>query len=181
MPTKVRLAKTMVFPVVMCGCEGWITKKSECRRIDAFNSWKKNWREVLEKTLENPLDCKEIKPDKPKGNQPWIFIGRTDAVAEAPILLPLVKSQIIEKDPDAWKDWRQEKGTTEDEIVGWHHQLNGHEFEQAPRDGKWQGSLACCSPWGLQRVRHDWATEQQQLIFTVVDHVVSSWILMFKQ
>ena len=153
--------------------------------LDHKEVWmQKNWcfpTVVLEKTLENPLDCKEIKPDNPKGNQPWIFIGRTDAEAEAPILWPLdVKSQIIEKDPDAGKDWRQEKGTAEDEIVGWHHQLNGREFEQAPRDGKWQGSLACCSPRGLQTVRHDWATEQQ-LIFTVVYHVVSSWILMFKQ
>ena len=99
-----------------------------------------------------PLDCKEIKPVNPKGNQPWIFIGRTDAETETPILWPPdAKSQLIRKDPDAGKDWRQEKkGTTEDEIVGWHHQLNGHEFEQAPKVGDGQGSLACCSPWGCK-------------------------------
>ena len=138
--------------------EGWVQKKWCFQTV------------VLEKTLKNPLDCKEIKPDNPKGNQPWIFIRRTDAETEAPILwLFDVKSQITGKDPDAGKDWRQEKKEmTEDEIVGWHHQINGHEFEQSLRDGKWQGSLACCSPWGLQRVRHNWATEQQQLIFTVV-------------
>ena len=103
---------------------------------------------VLEKTLESPLDCKEIKPVNPKGNQPWIFIGRTDAKAEAPILwLPEVKSQLIGKDPDIGKDWRQEeKGAAEDEMVGWHHWLNGHEFEQTQGDGEGQGSLACCSP-----------------------------------
>ena len=102
------------------------------------------------KTLENPLDCKEIQPVNPKGNQSWIFIGRTDAEAEAPILWPPdVKSWLIWKDPDDEKDWRQEeKGTTEDEIVGWHHQLNGHEFEQALGDAEGQGILACCSPWG---------------------------------
>ena len=87
---------------------------------------------VLQKTLESPLDCKEIQPVSPKGNRPWIFIGRTDVEAEAPILWPPdVKSQLIEKDPDAGKDWGQEeKGMTEDEMVGWHHRLHGHEFEQ---------------------------------------------------
>ena len=99
-------------------------------------------------TLESSLDCKETKPVNPKGNQSWIFIGRTDAEPEAPILWPsYVKRHVIWKDPDARKDWRwEEKGTTEDEMVGWHHQLNGHEFEQRYGDG--QGSLACCSPWG---------------------------------
>ena len=88
------------------------------------------WTVVLEKTLESPLDCEEIKPVNPKGNQFWIFIGRTDAEAEAPVLwLPDAKSQLISEDPDAEKDWRQEeKGTTEDKMIGWHHQLNGHEF-----------------------------------------------------
>ena len=102
---------------------------------------------VLEKTLESLLDCKEIKPVNPKGNQSWIFVGRTDA--EAPILWPPdVKSWLTGKDPDAGKDWRQEeKGTTEDEMVGWHHWLDGHEFEQAPGVGDRQESLACCSPW----------------------------------
>ena len=105
---------------------------------------------MLEKTLENPLDCKEIQPVHPKGDQSWVFIGRTDAEAETPILWPRdAKNGFIRKDPDAGKDGRQEeKGTTEDEMVGWHHRLNGHEFEQAPGDGEGQGSLACCSPWG---------------------------------
>ena len=94
-----------------------------------------------------PLDCKDNKPVSPKGNQPWMFIGRTDAEAEAPILwLPDGKNQLIEKDPDAGKDWRQEKGTAEDEMVGWHHWLNGHEFEQAPGFGDGQGNLPCCGP-----------------------------------
>ena len=102
---------------------------------------------VLEKTLESPLDCKEIQLVNPKGNQSWIFIGRTDA--EGPILWPPdAKKWLIGKDPDSGKDWRrEEKRMTEDEMVGWHHQLNGHEFEQAPRVGDGQGSLACCSPW----------------------------------
>ena len=105
---------------------------------------------VLEKTLESPLDYKEIQPVYPRGNQSWIFIGRTDA--ETPIFWPTdAKNWLIGKDPDAGKDWRQEeKGTTEDEIVGWHHQLNAHEFEQAPRVGDGQGSLACYHSWGCK-------------------------------
>ena len=104
---------------------------------------------VLEKTLESLLDSKEVKPVNPKGNQPWIFIGRNDAEAEAPVLwLPDAKSWFIGKDPDAGKDWRQkEKGVTEDEMVGSHHQLSGHDFEQTPGDGEGERSLACCSPW----------------------------------
>ena len=121
--------------------------------LDCKESWAlKNWcfeTVVLEKTLESPLDCKKIKLVNPKGNQPWIFIGRTDAEAEAPMLWsPDVKNWLIGKDPDAWKDWRQEKGTTEDKMVGWHHRLDGHEFEQVPGVGDGQGSLVCCSPWG---------------------------------
>ena len=122
--------------------------------LDYKESWAlKNWcfwTVVLEKTLERTLDCKEIKPVHPKGNQPWIFIGRTDTEAETPILWPPdVKSWLIWRDPDAGKDWRQEeKGTTEDKTVGWHHWLEGHEFEQAPGVGDGQGSLVCCSPWG---------------------------------
>ena len=117
--------------------------------LDHEESWApKNWSfwtVVLEKTLESPLDCKEIKPVNPKGNQSWIFIGGTDAEAEAPI--PDLKSWPIRKDPDAGKDWKQEKkGTTEDEMIGWHHWLSGHEFAQALGDGEGQGSLACCSP-----------------------------------
>ena len=105
---------------------------------------------VLEKTLESPLDCKEIKPVNPKGNQSWIFIGKIDAEAEAPVLWPPdAESQHIWKAPEAGKDWRQEeKGTIKEEMVGWRHRLNGHEFEQTPGDGKGQGCLACYSSWG---------------------------------
>jgi len=96
-------------------------------------------------------------------SQPWIFIGRTDAEAEAPILWPPdMKSQLTGKDPDAGKDWRQEeKGTTEDEMVGWHHRVNGHEFEWTPGDGKGPGKPGMVQPMGSQRVGRDWATEQQ--------------------
>ena len=104
---------------------------------------------MLEKTLESPLDCKEIQPAHPKGDQSWVFTERTDVEAETPILWPPdVKNWLIWKNPGVGKNWRQEKGTTEDEMVGWHHWLNGHEFEQAPGVGEGQGSLACCSPWG---------------------------------
>ena len=108
------------------------------------------WAVMLEKTFESPLDCKEIQPVHPKGNQSWIFIVRTDAEAEAPILWsPDAKNWFTGKDPHAGKDWRQEeRRTTEDEMAGWHHWLNGHEFEQALGDGEGQGSLVCCSPWG---------------------------------
>ena len=108
------------------------------------------WTVVLEKTLESPLDCKEIQPVHPKGDQSWIFIGKTDAEAEALRLWPRdSKNWLIGKDPDAGKDWRwEEKGTTEDEMVGWHCQLIGHEFEQVQGDGEGQGSLVCCSSWG---------------------------------
>ena len=109
------------------------------------------WTVVLKKTLQSPLDCKEIQPVHPKGNQSWVFIETTDAEAEAeaPILWPPdAKNWLIWKDPDAGKDWRQEeKGMTEDEMVGWHHWLNGHEFEHTPAYGEEQGSLVCCSPW----------------------------------
>ena len=119
--------------------------------LDYKESWVlKNWCfwTVLEKSLKRPLDCKEIQPVHPKGNQSWIFIGRTDAAAETLILWPPdVKKWLIWKDPDAGKDWRQEeKGMTKDKMVGWHHQLNGNEFKQALGVGVGQGSLACCSP-----------------------------------
>ena len=124
LPTKVRIVKAVVFPVVMYSCElnhkeGW-EPKNWCF-----------WTLVLEKTIESPLDYKEIQPVHPKGDQSWIFIGRTDAEAETPILWPPdAKSWLIGKDPDAGKDWmREEKGMTENEMVGWHHRLNGHEFE----------------------------------------------------
>ena len=110
---------------------------------------------MLQKTLECPLDCKEIKPVNPKGNQSWIFIGRTDAEAETPILWPPdVKSWLIGKKLWCWDRLKAggEGGVTEDEMVGWHHWLNRHEFEQALGDGEGQGSLACCSPWGRKEL-----------------------------
>ena len=139
-----------------CTNVSWTIKKAECWRIYVFELW--CWTRLL-----SPLDCKEIKPVNPKGIQSWIFFGRTDAEAEASILWPPDgKSWLIGKDPDAGKDWRQEeKETTEDEMVGWHHQLNGHESEQTPGDSEGQGSLVCCGPLGSQRVGHDLVTEQQ--------------------
>ena len=137
--------------------------------LDHKESWvMKNWcfwTVVLEKTLESPLDCKEIQLVHPKGDPPCIFIGRTDAGAEAPILWPPdAKNWLIGKDPDAGKDWRQEeKGTTEDEMVGWHHRHDGHEFEQALGVGDGQGGLVCCSLWGLKELdtteRLNWLTD----------------------
>ena len=122
--------------------------------LDHKESWAlKNWclwTLVLEKTLERPLDCKKIKPVLPKGNQSWIFLRRTDAEAETLILWPPNgKNWLIRKDPDAGEDWRQEeKRMTEDKTIGWHHQLDGHEFEQALGVSDEQGSLVCGSPWG---------------------------------
>ena len=122
--------------------------------LDCEESWTlKNWcfwTVVLEKTLESPLDCKEIQPVRPKGDQSWVFTGRTDVEAETPILWPPhAKSWLIGKDPDAGKDWGQEeKETTEDEMVGWPYRLNGHECGWTPGVGDGQGGLACCSPWG---------------------------------
>ena len=154
----------MVFPVVMYGCE-----------LGYKESWAlKNWCfwTVVLKTLESPLDCKEIQPVTPKGNQSWIFIGRTDVEAETPILWPPdVKNWLTGKDPDARKDWRwEEKGTTEDEMVGWHHQLSGHEFEQASGVGDGQGGLPCRSPWVAKTRLSDWTelkcimTQQSQVL-----------------
>ena len=131
---------------------------------DYKESWvQKNWyfwTVVLEKTPESPLDCKDIQPVHPKGNQSWIFMGRTDAEAETPILwTPNAKNRFIGKDPDAGKDWRQEeKGMTEDEMVGWHHWCDGYEFNYAPGVGDGQGRLVCYSPQGC-RVRHDCVAE----------------------
>ena len=130
--------------------EGWATK-----------NWC-FWIAVLENTLESPMDSKDIKPVNPKGNQSWLFIGRTAAEAEALILwTPDSKNQLIGKGFDAGKDWGQAKGAAEDEMVGWHHWLNGHESEQTPGESGGQRSLACYSPQGL-RVRPDLVTEQQQ-------------------
>ena len=124
LPTKVHLVKVMIFPVVIYGCENWSVKKAESWRIDAFSTV------VLKKTLESPLNCKEIQPVLPKGNQSWILIERIDVEAETLVIWPHdVKNWLIWKDPGAGKDWRQEeKGTTEDEMIGWHHWLDGHGF-----------------------------------------------------
>ena len=136
--------------------EGWVMKNG------CF------WTVMLEKTPESPLDCKEIKQVNPKGNQFWIFIGRTDVEAETPILWPPdAKNQLIRKDLDSGKDWRQhqKKETTEDEIVGWHHCLNGHDFEQAVGDGEGQGSLSCCSPWGHKESNMtEWLNSSNNLV-----------------
>jgi len=147
LPTKVHLVKAMVFPVVMYGCESWTVKKAECWRIDAFELW--CWR-----TLESPLDCKEIQPVHSKGNQSWVFIGRTDAKAETPILWPShAKRWLIGKDSDAGRDWGQEeKGLTEDEMAGWHHRLEGHDFEWTPGVGDGQGGVACCHSWDCKEL-----------------------------
>ena len=148
LPTNVYLVKAMVFLIVVYGCESWTIKESW-----VLKNWCL-WTVVLEKTLESPLDCKEVQPVHPKGNQSWMFIGRTDVEAEIPILWPPdVKNWLIGKDSDVGKDWRQEeKGTTENEMVGWHHQLDGHEFESAAGIGDGQGSLMCCSPWGRKEL-----------------------------
>ena len=134
------LVKAMVSPVVM-----W--------ELDCEESWvPKNWcfwTVMLEKTLESPLDCKEIQPVHSKGDQSWVFFVRTDVKAETPVLWPPhVKSWLIGKDSDAGRDWEQEKWTPEGEMAGWHHRLNGHEFEWTPGVGDGQGGLACCSPRG---------------------------------
>ena len=166
--TKVHLVKVMVFLVVMCGCEldhkeGWVPK-----------NWC-SWTVVFEKILESSLDCKVIKPVNPKGNQSWIFIGRTDVEAEATILWPPdVKSWLIGKDPDARKDWRQEKGMTEDEMLGWHHWLSRHEFEQTPGDGKRQGSLVCCNS-NKQSDTTEWLKNKTQHNIT---YLIRLWGLM---
>jgi len=136
---KVCLVKAMVFPVVMYGCESWTVKKAE------------RWRTVvLEKTLESLLDCKEIHPVHSEGDQPWDFFGRNDAEAETPVLWPPhVKSWLIGKDSDAGRDWGQgEKGTTEDEMAGWHHWLDGRESQWTLGVGDGQGGLACCDSRG---------------------------------
>ena len=133
------------------------------------------WTVVLEKTLENPLDCKIIKPVNPNGNQPWTFIGMIDAKAEAAIFWPPdAKSWLTKKDPDAGKDWRlKEKGATEDETIGWHHQFSGHEFEQSPGVSEGQGSLTCWSflldpnHWDCKESdTNKWVTEQLQQDYT---------------
>ena len=123
---------------------------------------------MLEKTLESPLDCKEIQPVQPKENQSWIVIGRTDAEAEIPTLwAPDVKNWLIGKDPDAGKDWRQEEKMTEDEMVGWHHQFDGHEFEQALGASDGQGSLVCCSPCVIELDMTEWLNETELKLWKI--------------
>ena len=143
LPTKVHLIKAMVFPVAMYGCESW-TVKAECQKNWCF------WTVVLEKTLERPLDYKEIQPVHPKGNQSWVFFRRNVAKTETPVLWPPhAKSWLIGKDSDAGRDWGQEeKGMTEDEMAEWHHWLDGGESEWTPGVGDGQGGLARCDSWG---------------------------------
>ena len=144
LPTKVCLVKAMVFPVVIYGCESWTIKKAECRRFDAFELW--CWR-ILSRV---PWTARTSKQSILMGINLECLLEGLNAEAEAPILWPPdAKSWLIGKDPDAGKDWRRrEKGTTADEMVGWHHWLDGHEFEQALGVGDGQGGLACSSPWG---------------------------------
>ena len=130
------------------------------------------WTVVLEKTLESPLDCKEIQQVHSDGDQPWDFFGRNDAIAETPVLWPPhAKSWLIGKDSDAGRDWGQEKGKTEDEMAGWHHRLDGHKFGWTPGAGDGQRGLACGKSWG-RKVRHDWETElnwtEKQLMYPSV-------------
>ena len=153
LPTKVHLVKALVFTVVMYGCELYY-KESWALKNWCF------WTVVLEKTLENPLDYKEIQPIHPKGHQSWVFIGRTDAEAETPVLWPLhVKSWLTGRDPDAGRDWGQkEKGTTEDEMAGWTW------VWVDSSSWWWTGRPGMLRFMGSQRVRHDWATELKEHI-----------------
>ena len=145
--TKVHLVKAMVFPVVVwmweLACEESWVPKNWCF-----------WTVVLEKTLESPLDCREIQPVHPKGDQSWVFFGRNNAKAKTPILWPPhAKSWLIGKDSDAGRDWGlEEKGMTEDEMAGWHHRLDGREFQWSPGVGDGQGGLACCNSWGCKEL-----------------------------
>ena len=163
--TKFYIVKAVVFPVVMYGFDNWAIKNAECWRIDAFGQW--YWTRLLRvpwtARKSNQLILKEISPE--------YSLEGLMLKLKLQYFGHLMQRQLIRKDPDAGKDWRlSEKGMTEDEMVGWHHQFNGHEFEQAPGDGEGQGSLACCRPWGSQIVRHDWATEQKPPI---------KWICLF--
>ena len=164
------LVKAMVFPVVMYGCQSWTIMKAECQRINAFELW--CWRR-----LESPLDCKDIQSVHSKGNHSWIFIGRTDAKAETPILWPPdAKNWLIRKDPDTGNDWRQEeKGMPEDEMVGWHHQLDGHEFEQAPGVGDREGSLMWCSLGSQSHTRlSNWTEPHDPAILGIYTRALKS-------
>ena len=153
LPTKFHLVKAMVFPVVKYGCESWTVKKAECQRIDAFELW--CW------TLESPLDCREIQPVHPEGNQSWIFIGRTDTEAETPIVWsPDVKNRFIWKDPDAGKDWRWEEKGDDRGWDGWMTSPTRWTWVCAgSRVWWWTGKPGVLQTMGSQRVGHNWVTE----------------------
>ena len=156
----------MIFPVFMYGCESWTIKKAEGWRIDAFELW--CWR-----LLRVPWAARRPNQSILKEISPEYSIGRTDAEAESPIVWPPdVKNWLLAKDPDAGEDWGQEeKGTTEDEMVRWHHRLNGHEFGWTPGVGNREGGLACCSPWGCkesdttERLNWDCTTRTSPFLF----------------
>ena len=161
----------------MYECDSWTIKKAECRRTDAFELW---CRRRLLRVPWRLLPCKKIQPVHPRGNQSWIFTGRTDV--EAVLWPPEAKSWLIGKDPDAGKDWGQEqKGMTEDETVGWHHRLNGHGFEQVPGDGEGQESLVCCGPWGpkCQTLLRDWTTIPTKHVTPIFFHFPEHIKVMF--
>ena len=163
--TKVHLVKAVVFPVVVYGCDSWTIK-----RLSAKN-WC-FWTVLLEKTLESPLDCKEIKPVHPKGNQSWSW--------RSSILASWCKEPTHWKSPNSGKDWRQEeKGMTEDEMVGWNHWFHGHEYEQALGDGEGQESLVCCSPWGCEESdMTEWlANNNNRESFIVFSFFAQPWYL----
>ena len=161
----------------MYGCESWTIKKVEYQRIDAFNLW--CWRRLL-----TSLDSKEINQSILKETNLWIIIGRPDAEAEAPVPWPPdAKNWIIRKHPGTGEDWRrEEKGMTEDQTVGWHHWLNGNEFEQTMGVREGQGSLACCIPW-RHRVRYDWASEQPTTfvskVMSLLFNMLSRFVIAF--
>ena len=167
--TKVCLVKAIVFS------SGYVWMwELDCKEGWVQMNWC-FWTVVLEKTLESPLDSKEIQPVHPRGDQPWVFIGRTDVEAETPILWPPdVKSWLIWKDPDSGKDWRQEeKGMTEDEMVGWYPRLDGQGFVWTPGVGDGQGGLACCSSWG-----HKESETTERLNWTELKYILSSQVLL---
>ena len=169
LPIKISLVIAMVFLVVMYECESWTVKKAERRRIDAFELW--CWRRLL----RVPWTARrKTQPIHPKGNQSRIFIGRTAAEAETPILWPPhAKSWLIGKDSDAGRDWGQEeKGTTEDEMAGWHHGLDGRESEWTPGDGDRQGGLVCCNSWGRKKLDTTERLNWTELIFSKLQ---TSW------
>ena len=163
LPTRVHLVKAMVFPVVMYGCESWTVKKAERRRIDAFEVW--CWRRLL----RVPWTARRSTQSIQKEISPGISLEGMMLKLKLQYWPPHAKSWLIGKDSDAGRDWGQEeKGMTEDEMAGWHHQLDGHESEWIPGVGDGQGGLACCNSWG-RKVRHDWATELNWTVTHILD------------